>query len=521
MPTQHRMAAGLLAALLSLAAPAAPPSPFDHASSAAAQASARADTLATPRHAVAADTRAAPRAPAAYALATPRRAPAADTLALVDAVFARWNGSASPGCAAGVSRGGRIALARAWGMADLEHGVPNTTGTVFEAGSVSKQFTAAAVILLEQQGRLSLGDDVRRWIPELPDYGTTITIRQLLDHTSGLRDWGSVAAIAGWPRGERTHSHDHVLEILARQRALNYAPGSEYSYTNSGYNLAVIIVERASGESFAEFSRRTIFEPLGLRDTQWRDDYRRIVPRRATAYSRRGDGYIVDRPIEHVHGNGGLLTTIADLLTWNEALAAGTIGGAVFVEAMHRRGVLSDGTEIDYAAGISVGSYRDVREVSHTGATSGYRAVLLRYPDQQLGVAVLCNAGDVDPQEAGHALADIYLGDALAPLSKRQPSPAAQRERPSPSPGELAAYAGEYHSPEADARLVVAADEDGLVVRRSSGATLRLQPRERDVFDSPIGSIAFVRDDAGRVLGFGVTQPRVRDLRFDRVQGSR
>ncbi len=196
---------------------------------------------------------------------------AADSAARVDRIFERWNTKESPGCAVGVERDGRTILSRAYGMADLEHDVVNSPATIFEAGSVSKQFTAAAIQLLAMQGELSLDDEVRKHVPELPDYGAPLTIRHMMTHTSGLRDWGSIAGISGWPRGARAHTHAHVLDIVSRQRALNFPSGSEYSYSNTGYNLQAMIVERVSGMPFAEFTRWHLFEPLGMTNTQWRD----------------------------------------------------------------------------------------------------------------------------------------------------------------------------------------------------------------------------------------------------------
>ena len=222
----------------------------------------------------------------------------------VDAVFSRWTGE-TPGCAIGVSRAGRPAVMKAYGMADLEHDVPNKPDTIFEAGSVSKQFTAAAVLLLAREGKLSLDDPARKYVPELPDYGAPLTVRQMLQHTSGLRDWGELASIAGWPRGSRTHSHAHVLDIVSRQKALNFPSGTEWSYSNTGYNLAAVIVGRVSGKSFAEFSQERIFAPLGMTRTSWRDDYTRIVKGRAIAYSASGNGFRISMPYENVHGNGG------------------------------------------------------------------------------------------------------------------------------------------------------------------------------------------------------------------------
>ena len=340
----------------------------------------------------------------------------------VDSIFARWDSVTSPGCAVGVTVNGLTVLERAYGMADLEHGVPNTPGTVFEAGSVSKQFTAAAVILLEMEGRLSLDDDVRTYVPELPDYGHTITLRHLMTHTSGLRDWGSVAAISGWGRERRTHDHDWVLDILSRQRALNFPPGFEYSYSNSGYNLLAIIVRRVAGKPFAEFSRERIFQPLGMRHTQWRDDYRRLVPGRSSAYNpTRDGGWRINRPIEHVHGNGGLLTTVGDLAIWNQALTDGRLGGQEFLARMHRTGALRDGSPIVYAAGLRIADFQGVPSVTHTGATAGYRAFLGRYPDQGLSVAMLCNAANVPTGATGAAVARVYLGDALTPPAEPEP----------------------------------------------------------------------------------------------------
>ena len=295
----------------------------------------------------------------------------------VDEIFARWDSVTSPGCTVGVTKDGLTILERAYGMADLEHGIPNSTETIFEGGSVSKQFTAAAVVLLALEGKLSLDDDVRDYIPEVPDYGTTITLRHMMNHMSGLRDWGSVAGISGWGRGERSHGHDDVLDIVSRQSVLNFEPGHEYSYSNTGFNLLAIIVGRVSGTSFAQFSKERIFEPLGMKNTEWRDDYRRIVPGRSTAYSALPEGrWEINRPIEDVHGNGGILTTVGDLGIWNQALTDGRLGGTQFVRMMHRQGRLNDGSEILYAGGLQVRQFAGVRSITHTGSTAGYRAYL-------------------------------------------------------------------------------------------------------------------------------------------------
>ena len=328
----------------------------------------------------------------------------------VDQIFARWSDS-TPGCAVGVSEGGRPTLARAYGMADLEHDIKNTPDTIFEAGSVSKQFTAAAVLLLVRDGKLALDDPIRKYIPEVPDYGAPLTIRQMLNHTSGLRDWGSVASISGWPRTTRAYTHAHVLDIISRQRTLNFPSGTRYSYSNSGYNLAAMLVTRVSGKPFAEFSAERIFEPLKMTRTSWRDDYRRIVKGRAVAYSGSGGSYQTLMPFESVHGNGGLLTTVGDLLTWNHNFVTHVIGDAAFVREQEAPGRFNDGRAHGYALGLMVGTRHGLREVAHSGSTAGYTAHLTRFPEQQLSVAVLCNTSTGGATQAANAIAALYLGD--------------------------------------------------------------------------------------------------------------
>jgi len=321
----------------------------------------------------------------------------------------------TPGCAVGVSVGDQIVLEKAYGMADLEHDVPNAADTIFEAGSVSKQFTAMAVLLLAKDGKLSLDDPVRRYIPELPELAAPITIRQMLQHTSGLRDWGSVEDIAGWPRGTRVYTHAHVLDIVARQSRLNFAPGTRWSYSNSGYNLAVMLVSRVTGEPFAEFTRKRIFEPLGMTRTSWRDDFTRVVKGRAIAYAASDDGYKTDMPFENVHGNGGLLTTVGDLLRWNRNFSESRVGDPALLQAAQTPGRLNSGEEHGYAFGLAVNRYKGLQEIRHSGTTASYRAYVSRFPDAQVSVAVLCNAGDSMPRTTLHAVADLYLANALRP----------------------------------------------------------------------------------------------------------
>src|SRR3954452_1814946 len=437
----------------------------------------------------------------------------------VDAVFARWNTS-SPGCAVGVGVDGKSVLERAYGMADLEHDVRNVPGTIFEAGSVSKQFTAAAVLLLARDGKLSIDDPVRKYIPELPDYGVPLTIRHILTHTSGLRDWGEVAGIAGWPRGTRAHTHAHVVDIVSRQKALNFTPGTNWSYSNTGYNLAAIMAARVSGQSFADFSRERSFAPLGMTHTSWRDDYARIVKGRAIAYESASDGYHEDMPFENVHGNGGLLTTVGDLLRWNENFATPTVGDEAFVTEEQTVGHFTDGRAHDYAFGLYVRPYRGVPEVGHSGSTAGYRAYLARYPKQHLSVAVLCNAGTANATQYAHAVAEAYLGEAVtgtaAPASGGAGRGTSAAPFDPPSAAQLASYAGHYESDEAETAFDIAVQGGELVLKRRPDTVLRMRPVGGQAFAVPsLGTITFIREGE-KVAQLSVKLDRVWDLRFTR-----
>lgn len=336
-----------------------------------------------------------------------------DTLRRIDELFTRWN-NATPGGSVIVERNGKVIYHKAFGLADLEHNVPNTTATIFEAGSVSKQFTAASILLLAQEGKLSLDDDVRKYIPELPVYGRVITIRNLMYHTSGLKDWGSIGALAGWPRTTRVYTLAIAVDIICKQKSLNFLPGDEYSYSNSGYTLMVAIVERVSGKSLAEFTRTRLFEPAGMKNTRWRDNFREILPGRAVAYRRASGKYEQEMPFENVHGHGGLLTTTEDLIAWNHQLSNPTIGGQALLKMRTEVRKLTGGKENNYAAGLTLNRHNGFREINHTGATAGYRAVLSWYPEKKLAIAILSNEGSFNPGSFGSQIADIFLGKTPA-----------------------------------------------------------------------------------------------------------
>jgi len=364
-----------------------------------------------------------------------------DTVVQIEKIFARYKPN-NPGTQLAISRNGNVIFSKAWGMADLEHTIPLTTESILEAGSVSKQFTAAAILLLEQQGKLSLDDDVKKYIPEMPDYGWPITLRQMMQHKSGIKDWGAVVAIAGWPRSTKTYNNDDALYVITNQKTLNYKPGDEYLYSNSNYNLFAIIVQRVSGMSLADFTRKNIFEPAGMKHTQWRDNFKRIVPGRAIAYSKSGTAYQTNMPNEYVYGNGGLLTTAEDLLIWNNYYLNGRLGTPSLLAKQLATSPLNSGIMHRYAAGLFVGTARGWKYIAHDGATASYRANLEAYPEPALSIAWLSNTSefDNDTLNVAEKIADLFLFNREPDTQKNTvPSFAVSKEK-------LSTYTGWYRN---------------------------------------------------------------------------
>lgn len=367
------------------------------------------------------------------------------TVRRIDALFVRYD-STSPGCLVGVGHNGQVVHARGYGMANLEYGIPLTRQSISESGSVAKQFTAAAVALLQLEGKLSLDDDIRKHLPEVPDFGTPITIRNILTMTSGLRDQWALLGLMGRGPGSEVHTHAEILDLVRRQRELNFAPGSEYLYSNTGYVLATMIVSRVSGMPFAQFTQERLFAPLGMTKTQWRDDYRRVVPGRATAYSYERNAWVQDMPFTMVHGNGGLLSSLDDLLRWNEALSGRLLGRPELTRLLETQMRLTDGRTISYALGLQVAPWTNgVREVSHSGATAGYRTFLARYPEARTSVAVWCNAAQANAVQLGRQVAAVLVPRATPVRMAPTPIAAAEREQ----------ITGPYRNPRTDDWLMI------------------------------------------------------------------
>ena len=333
-----------------------------------------------------------------------------DTLSIIDKTFSQYKPQ-DPGCQLSISRNGQVIFSKAWGMADLERNAPLSTNSILEAGSVSKQFTAAAVLLLAQQGKLSLEDDVRKYIPELRDYGDPVTINQMLHHTSGLREWDDIVKLSGWPRGTKFYTNDDVLEAIVHQKHLNNKPGTEFLYSNSNYILLTVIIQRVSGLTLAAFTQRYIFEPAGMKHTQWRDDPNRIVPGRAIAYSKSSKTFETDMPNEYVHGPGGLLTTTEDLLRWNSFYQGEKLGTSSLLSKQLQPGKLSNGNTIDYAAGLYIKKVMGADNISHDGATASYRAYLETFPGLHLSFAILSNTSQFNINEVAGKLRRIFIAD--------------------------------------------------------------------------------------------------------------
>ncbi len=341
---------------------------------------------------------------------------AQDKTSEIDKVFS-WVKPGMPGCVVAASRHGKLVVNRAYGLADLERGVPLSTDSVFDAASIRKQFVAAAILLLVEEGRLSLSDDVHKYIPELPDYGHTITLDHMLTHTSGLRDW---IPLRNWANG----SYDAMTMIL-RQRALNFAPGEEWSYSNSGYVLLTEIVARVSKTSFSEFARTRLFEPLGMKATTYVDDLRLVLKNRALAYDNRGGPWRMDMLIDNERGGGGaLFSTAADLLLWNDALTRAHFGKFVS-EKLQEPATLSNGRRLDYARGLMLITNYAGRLIWHGGGAAGYRSILGRFAEQGFSIAVLCNAGEASDDRDGFAgrVFDLFMADQG--LRRPEPSPPA------------------------------------------------------------------------------------------------
>jgi CubicO group peptidase (beta-lactamase class C family) len=362
------------------------------------------------------------------ALATTRPAAAAPPTSpqerQIDALFAKWNRPDTPGAVVAVIRDGKVLLSKAYGMADLERGVPLTVDSKMTVGSNSKQFTAFAIHLLAQDGKLSLDDDVRTYVPEVPDFGKTITIRHLLHHTSGLRDFFELMELTGW-RGDEVVTQEDVLTLIERQRALNFAPGQEHWYSNTNYMLLGLIVERVSGKLLADFARERIFEPLGMKHTQFLHGYGTVVPGRALSYAlSNAGGYEYVAFGDSMDGAGGLVSTVGDLALWDRNFYDGRVGGKDLIARMQATGVLNDGLPINYASGLIVDAYRGRRIVEHGGSGGGFRAQLLRFPEQRFSVVMLANSAEIDCGEMVHAMADIYLDPAVAAARPAARAPA-------------------------------------------------------------------------------------------------
>ncbi len=340
----------------------------------------------------------------------------------VDSLFSAWNRPDAPGCALGVIQNGKLVYQRGYGRANLEHDVAISPSTVFYIASASKQFTAASILLLAGQGKLSLDDSVNKYLPELPPYDPPVAIRHLIHHTSGIDDYLELFGLSG-QRLDDVHSEEEILELLARRKSLSFRPGEYFLYSNSGYFLLGVIVKRASGKSLAQFAEEQIFKPLGMNHSQFHDSRTRLVKNRAQGYFSGKDGEFRNYLTQFDRvGDGGLMTTVEDLFRWDQALEQGTLAGKDFTAALLAPGQLNNGQTLSYASGLMINPYHSLQTISHGGSFIGFRSELLRFPEKRLSVICLCNHSAIDATKLAKSVAVLYLDQESSSIESPTPA---------------------------------------------------------------------------------------------------
>ena len=330
----------------------------------------------------------------------------------IDAIFSQWDDT-TPGASVGIIMDGNLIYAKGYGLANLDYAISNTPASVFRIGSTSKQFTAACIVLLEQQGKLSFDNTLGSFFPDFPSYANTITIQQLLNHTSGIRDYLQLTYLKGYSDDDFYTDAD-LMKMLIAQTDLNFEPGEQFSYSNSGYWLLGQIVEKASGMNMAVYAAQEIFTPLAMTSTHFHNDHTRIVKNRASGYTPYENyGYRISMTTLNMIGDGGIFTSIEDIKKWDDAYYNSTILNRNFWDTMTTNGTLNNGEKIEYAAGLVVEDYKGIPHMSHGGAFVGYRAELLRFPEQKVSIAIFANRADANPSEMAYQIADILLKDFL------------------------------------------------------------------------------------------------------------
>ena len=436
-----------------------------------------------------------------------------------------------PGYAIGVYGDGQILFQAGYGVANFDYDIPIKPESVFDICSVSKQFTAACIVILQDQGKLAIDDPVKKYIPELPEYpGKTITLRHLLNHTSGIRDYLTLIALAGGSFDDY-FTEEMGLDIIKRQKELNFQPGEEYLYSNSGYLLLAVVVRRVSGMSIGDFCHKEIFEPLGMTNTFVYEDGYRIVKNRAIGYAEYKGQYVREHHVDFViGGDGQVYTTVEDFFKWSENLRDPKIGGETFMDELLIQGVLNDGETLDYALGIVHGEYEGLKTIAHGGAWGGFRAYFVQFPLEDRAIAVFSNLSSANPRAKAFEVADIILKEHLKD-DKPEPGEDVHSEEEEQTTDlkeatgtaqltgfiaegvNLEMYVGEYLSQELDAIYDFYIEEELLMFKVAYEEPISLSPVEEDEFTSEEMIIRFDRQN-GVVTGFNLDAGRVTNLEF-------
>jgi len=437
----------------------------------------------------------------------------------VDALFKEWNFEQSPGCALAVIKDGEIIYKKGYGTADLEHDVPITPATVFYIGSVSKQFVTMSILLLVEEGKIKLDDAVQTYLPDFPTYEKEVTIRNLIHHTSGIRDYLTLWSLAG------NNYLDHIDEtavyrMITRQKELNFLPGEQYLYSNSCYFMLSMIIEKASGKSLKEYAQNNIFKPLGMQNSHFHDDYFHIIRDRAFSYfydENRFNNLIMRFDLV---GSGGLYTSVEDLYLWDQNFYQNELGNSTqkLIENMHQEGILNNGESAGYAFALVNGEYRGLKTVSHGGALAGYRAQLMRFPDQNFSVVILSNLASFRPTYMAQNVAEVFLEDDMEPKEEDSSSENQDdEEAESYDPGSLEEYQGKFYSDELDVNYLLSIIDGKLSASAGNNNTWALEPRENDKFSAWF-TLNFERDASGSISGFSVDAGRVQNLKFVKLK---